>query len=59
MGPTSKGLVVPTAKGQLLGYIPLMTWTVQVNVAMDLRKGECLVRPGHKSRLLEVPGICL
>lgn len=59
MGLSSKGLVAPAAEGQLMGYILLMMWAVQVNVAVDPRKGECLLRPGHKSRLLEVPGICL
>lgn len=59
MGPSSKGLVAPAAKGQLMGYILLMVWAAQVNIAVDLRKCDHLVRPGHKSRLLEVPGICL
>lgn len=41
-----------------MGHV-LLSSTILVNIALDLRKGECRVRQGHKSRLLEVPGICL
>lgn len=45
-------------KRWLMGHI-LLSSAVLVNVAVELRKGECRVRPGHKSRLLEIPGNCL